>query len=112
MILSLISADIGSAGLGGPQLAERTEKRMVAREEGADIITTGTAVTQDWDAAWDSDGEPDEESSNGRNRRSLDEQRRATEVFSKSNSFRIVDYSGQCSPSFGTFHGSNDFVFT
>jgi hypothetical protein len=85
---------------------------MVAREEGADIITTGTAVTQDWDAAWDSDGEPDEESSNGRNRRSLDEQRRVTEVFSKSNSFRIVDYSGQCSPSFGTFHGSNDFVFT
>jgi hypothetical protein len=56
---------------------------MVAREEGQNIMTTGTAVTQDWDAAWESDGEAKEEIPDGRNRQSLEEQRRASEVYSK-----------------------------
>jgi hypothetical protein len=56
---------------------------MVAREERENIITTGTAVTQDWDAAWESDGEIKEDSADGRNRHSLDEERRASEVFSE-----------------------------
>ncbi|PMD34525.1 centromere/kinetochore protein-like protein zw10 [Hyaloscypha variabilis F] len=71
-----------SLGLGVPQIAERVEKRMVAREEKENIITTGTAVTQDWDAAWESDGEAKEDnSSEARNRHSLDEERKASEVF-------------------------------
>jgi centromere/kinetochore protein ZW10 len=74
-------------GLGMPQLAERVEKRMVALEERENIMTTGTAVTQEWDAAWDSDGESKEESSEGRNRHSVDEERRVNEVFSKSIPF-------------------------
>ncbi len=73
------------AGLGSPQLAERIEKRMVAREEGANIITTGTATTQDWDAAWESDGEAKEDPADVRNRQSIEEQRRASEVYSKSH---------------------------
>ena len=77
-------------GLGVPQIAERVEKRMVAREEKENIITTGTAVTQDWDAAWESDGETKEDnSSEGRNRHSLDEERKASEVFSESTIFCI-----------------------
>jgi hypothetical protein len=78
-----------------PQIAERVEKRMVAREEKENIITTGTAVTQDWDAAWESDGEAKEDnSSEARNRHSLDEERKASEVFSESKVFCInhVEY--------------------
>ncbi|KAE9366406.1 centromere/kinetochore protein-like protein zw10 [Stipitochalara longipes BDJ] len=73
-----------SLGLGMPQIAERVEKRMVAREEKENIITTGTAVTQDWDAAWESDGEAKEDSSDGRNRHSVDEERKVSEVFTPS----------------------------
>ncbi len=71
-----------SLGIGMPQLAERTEKRMVAREDGNHIATTGTAVTQDWDDAWDSDGEDTpEDSSNGtKNRGSVEEERRQSSV--------------------------------
>lgn len=57
---------------------------MVAREDRENIVTTGTAVTQEWDAAWESDGEPNETSSEDRNRHSLDEERKLSEVFSKS----------------------------
>jgi len=78
-------------GLGSPQIAERVEKRMVAREEGQHIASTGqTAVTQDWDAAWDSDGEDKLEESPNRNRRSLDEERRAQQIFS-----RLFEFSCQ-----------------
>lgn len=71
------------AGLGTPQVAERIEKRMVAREEGNRIANTGTAVTQDWDSAWDSDGETQDEPENGRNRHSLEEERRNSQVTGK-----------------------------
>ncbi|EKD13112.1 centromere kinetochore protein [Drepanopeziza brunnea f. sp. 'multigermtubi' MB_m1] len=90
-----------SLGLGTPQPAERVEKRMVARDEGNHITATGTAVrvinprlavTQDWDSAWSDDGEiaspqkaeSHEQVSNivTRNRQSLDEERRVSEVFS------------------------------
>jgi centromere/kinetochore protein ZW10 len=67
-------------------VTERTEKRMVAREQGESIMVTGTAITQEWDAAWESDGESKEEGSESRNRMSLDEERQANEVFSKSSS--------------------------
>ena len=70
-----------------PQIAERVEKRMVAREEKENIITTGTAVTQDWDAAWESDEEAKEDSSDGRNRHSVEEVRKVSEVYSK---FKVV----------------------
>lgn len=71
-------------GLGKPQLAERVERRMVAREEGNHISTTGTLATQDWDAAWDSGDEQDEKESShlasetpsgSTNRHSLEEER-------------------------------------
>ncbi len=75
-----------STGLGTRHVTERTEKRMVAREQGESIMDTGTAVTQEWDAAWESDGESKEEDSESRNRMSLDEERQANEVFSKSTS--------------------------
>jgi hypothetical protein len=58
---------------------------MVAREEGANIMSAGTATTQDWDAAWESDGEDKEEIADGRNRQSIEEQRRVSEVYSKSH---------------------------
>ena len=57
-----------SLGLGIPVLVERVEKRMVDRDEGRELAsaTAGTGVTQDWDAAWDS--EPDQEqATNGTN---------------------------------------------
>jgi centromere/kinetochore protein ZW10 len=71
-------------GLGKPQLAERVEKRMVAREEGNHISGTGALATQDWDAAWDSgddqndkEGSPpvSETPSGSTNRHSLEEER-------------------------------------
>ncbi len=66
-----------SLGLGTPQFAERFEKRMIAREEGDEIATTGNLVTQDWDAAWESGGddEPQEISNGTKNKKSLDEER-------------------------------------
>ncbi|KAG4438487.1 hypothetical protein IFR05_006010 [Cadophora sp. M221] len=77
-----------SLGIGTPQIAERIETRMVAREEGNQLAATGTTATHDWDDAWSDDGEhtPEDspkENSNGeiRNRKSLDEERRANEVF-------------------------------
>ncbi|KAH7408986.1 centromere/kinetochore protein-like protein zw10 [Cadophora sp. MPI-SDFR-AT-0126] len=78
-----------SLGIGNPQIAERVETRMVDRDEGNHIAATGTTATHDWDDAWSDDGEPtpnnsSRDDSNGetRNRKSLDEERRATEVFS------------------------------
>ncbi|PVH71756.1 centromere/kinetochore protein-like protein zw10 [Cadophora sp. DSE1049] len=78
-----------SLGIGSPQIAERIETRMVARDEGNHIAATGTTTTHDWDDAWSDDGEPtpdnsSKDNSNGetRNRKSLDEERRVTEVFS------------------------------
>jgi centromere/kinetochore protein ZW10 len=71
-------------GLGRPQMAERTEKRMVGREDGNHISATGTLVTQDWDAAWDSGDEKEDvapvpEIPNGsNNRHSLEEERNYT----------------------------------
>lgn len=44
-----------SLGVGEPLPAQHVESRMVARDEGLHIATTGNVVTQDWDAAWDSD---------------------------------------------------------
>jgi centromere/kinetochore protein ZW10 len=80
-------------------VTERTEKRMVAREQGESIMGTGTAITQEWDAAWESDGESKEEGSESRNRMSLDEERQANEVFSKSSS----SFTNQCRKSLLTF---------
>ncbi|PMD15693.1 centromere/kinetochore protein-like protein zw10 [Hyaloscypha hepaticicola] len=71
-------------GLGTRYETERTEKRMVAREQGESIMDTGTAVTQEWDAAWESDGESKEDESESRNRMSLDEERQANEMFTPS----------------------------
>ena len=84
----LMTLDLANhfTGLGIRHITERTEKRMVAREQRENIMDTGTAVTQEWDAAWESDGESKEEESEGRNRMSLDEERQANEVFSKSSS--------------------------
>lgn len=82
-------------GLGTRYETERTEKRMVAREQGESIMDTGTAVTQEWDAAWESDGESKEEESESRNRMSLDEERQANEMFSKSIS-SLANYDSSC----------------
>ncbi|KAH7306101.1 centromere/kinetochore protein-like protein zw10 [Rhexocercosporidium sp. MPI-PUGE-AT-0058] len=77
-----------SLGIGTPQIAERIETRMVAREEGNHLAATGTTATHDWDDAWSDDGEDtpedslkEQSNSETRNRKSLDEERRATEVF-------------------------------
>jgi centromere/kinetochore protein ZW10 len=75
-----------SLGIGEPQMAERTETRMVARDEGPDIATAGPVVNDEWDAAWDGDEpepvDPAKPESNGhpRNRSSLDEERRLSEI--------------------------------
>ncbi|PBP21206.1 centromere kinetochore protein, partial [Diplocarpon rosae] len=81
-----------SLGIGTPQIAERVEKQMVARDEGDHIVASGTAVSQDWDDAWSDDGEhasnngdnSPNQISNGstRHRKSLEEERRNTEVLS------------------------------
>jgi centromere/kinetochore protein ZW10 len=84
-----------SIGLGTRHVTERTEKRMIAREQGESIMDTGTAVTQEWDAAWESDGESKEEESESRNRMSLDEERQANEMFSKSIS-SLTNYDSSC----------------
>lgn len=46
-----------SLGVGAPMIAERVEKRIVARDEGRHIPYSGGPMTQEWDAAWDSDAE-------------------------------------------------------
>ncbi|KAL2068605.1 hypothetical protein VTL71DRAFT_14942 [Oculimacula yallundae] len=76
-------------GIGSPQVAERIETRMVPQEEVDHIAATGTTATHDWDDAWSNDGEdtpedslPESSKSEHRNRASLDEERRASEVFS------------------------------
>lgn len=72
-----------SLGIGIPQGAERTETRMVARDDGKHLATTATTVNDDWDAAWEGDepepSPPSENRSVG-NRSSLDERRRVSEV--------------------------------
>jgi centromere/kinetochore protein ZW10 len=67
-------------GIGIPQSAEHIERRMVGKDEGKQIATSGNMVTQDWDAAWDSEDE--EPLPPGTNRASLEEERKASEVFS------------------------------
>lgn len=68
-------------------MAERIESRMVAREDGAHIASTGNMVSQDWDDAWDSDedeksaGNENQASTPMRNRHSIEEERRNTETF-------------------------------
>jgi centromere/kinetochore protein ZW10 len=65
-------------GVGIPQRAEHTERRMVGRDEGRQIASTGNMVTQEWDAAWES--EEEEPLPPGTNKASLEEQRRVSEV--------------------------------
>jgi centromere/kinetochore protein ZW10 len=67
-------------GIGNPQPAEHFERRMVGRDEGKQIASTGNMVTQDWDAAWES--EEEEPLPPGTNRASVEEERKASEVFS------------------------------
>ena len=67
-------------GIGIPQSAEHIERQMVGKDEGKQIAASGNMVTQDWDAAWDS--EEEESLPLGTNRASLEEARRASEVFS------------------------------
>ncbi|CZR67503.1 uncharacterized protein PAC_17402 [Phialocephala subalpina] len=77
-----------SLGIGEPQYAERTETRMVARDDGHHIATTGNTINDEWDAGWDDD-EPEPPAApepnghgNGhvKNRSSFEEQRRVSEV--------------------------------
>jgi len=51
---------------------------MVDRDEGNQIATTGNMVTQDWDAAWDS--EEDAPRHGDSDRASLEEARKASEI--------------------------------
>ena len=67
-------------GIGNPQPAEHFERRMVGRDEGKQIASTGNMITQDWDAAWES--EEEEPLPPGTNRASVEEERKASEVFS------------------------------
>jgi hypothetical protein len=53
---------------------------MVARDEGLHIAATGNVVTQDWDAAWDSDDQQETIVPPGVNRTSLEEERKLSEV--------------------------------
>ena len=67
-------------------MAERIESRMVAREDGAHITSTGNMGSQDWDDAWDSDedekpaGNENQASTPMRNRHSIEEERRDSET--------------------------------
>jgi GTP-dependent phosphoenolpyruvate carboxykinase len=81
---------------------------MVAREDRENIITTGTAVTQDWDAAWESDSQTKEDHSegSGRNRSSLEEERQVNQVFGKAK-FRFTSQA-QCPSSSRTFKLSSN----
>ncbi|KAF8850831.1 hypothetical protein BDZ45DRAFT_184064 [Acephala macrosclerotiorum] len=76
-----------SLGIGEPQYAERTETRMVARDDGHHIATTSNTINDEWDAGWDDDEpEPEESEPNGhgnghvKNRSSFDEERRVSEI--------------------------------
>ena len=55
---------------------------MVARDERMQIESTGNMVTQDWDSAWDSDqeDEPEKQSVPSKNRASIDEEKRHSEI--------------------------------
>jgi len=50
---------------------------MVGKDEGKQIASSANVVTQDWDAAWDSE---EELMPKGSNRASLEEERKAVEV--------------------------------
>jgi centromere/kinetochore protein ZW10 len=65
-------------GVGSPHLAQHIERRMVDKEEQRQIASSGNMVTQDWDAAWESEEENPLPSAS--NRASLEEERRAREV--------------------------------
>ena len=75
-------------GVGIPQRAEHTERRMVGRDEGRQIASTGNMVAQDWDAAWES--EEEEPLPPGTNKASLEEHRRVSEVFSPVTSLPVT----------------------
>jgi hypothetical protein len=42
--IRITSSNLSSKGIGSPQLAERIEKRMVAREDGQHLAITGTTA--------------------------------------------------------------------
>jgi centromere/kinetochore protein ZW10 len=74
-------------GVGMRHPAKRVERRRVGRDESKKLASFGDKVTQDWDAAWGSEDEEMEEEMVeeetlllGRNRASLEEHRRASEV--------------------------------
>ncbi|KUJ07758.1 centromere/kinetochore protein-like protein zw10 [Mollisia scopiformis] len=73
-----------SLGIGEPQFAERKETRMIARDDGHHIATTGNTVHDDWDAAWDGDEPEPEPAQNGhtKNRSSFEEELRMSQVSS------------------------------
>lgn len=54
-----------SQGLGAPKQVERIEKQMVSRAEGQELAaaptTAAAAEDEDWGAAWDDDGEQQDE---------------------------------------------------
>jgi centromere/kinetochore protein ZW10 len=62
-------------------LAQHSEKKMVARDEGVDIAQTGTVEVSDWDAGWESDEKEESEIPAGMNRASVEEERRASETY-------------------------------
>ncbi|TAQ89496.1 hypothetical protein B7494_g2192 [Chlorociboria aeruginascens] len=69
-----------SLGIGATKSAERIEKRVVAREEGINVSSNANMVVEDgWDEAWQDDDE-DLAITTGKNRHSLDEERRASEI--------------------------------
>ena len=77
-----------STGVGRRIEQQRIESRVVARDEGHHIANAAAPASksQEWDAAWDSDKE-DLETQNGnhldspRNKSSLDEERKASQVY-------------------------------
>ena len=71
-------------GVGNPQTAEHFERRMVGRDEGRQIASTGNMANKDWDAAWESD--EDDSLPLGTNRASVEEERKASEIFSPASS--------------------------
>lgn len=80
------------AGIGLPRSVERVEKRMVPKDEGNHIATTGvTSLTDDWDKAWGSDEEEVPSSNKGRHRDSINEERQASQLGANNTASHIVD---------------------
>lgn len=70
-------------GTGVLQTAEHVERRMVRKDESKQIAESGNMANQDWDAAWDSEEEENNSLPRGTNRASLEEERRASEVYTQ-----------------------------